>query len=224
MKARENILFLLHPSAFFLDRCRMLWMSQAPSNSMAVTTTDYCIRRSCFTLLELLVVTSLMAVAVSAVVVRMDGLTDHGRLRSAAVQIGSLLNLTQVQARTGGMPRLLEYLAETDRVTVRSPRRNDGRWEWSDPIEYRTATGVRIISVLVEGEDPAEIDGTARAIRVGADGRCRSYAVILELHGLYAIVVHRGTEEPHYTFVDREPQAESFELLAVELCQIHEQE
>ena len=175
------------------------------------------LRRASFTLLELLVVVTLMSVAVGMVVFRLDGVSDTTRLRSSATQIGSLLRLTQIQARTSGSPRLFEYVTDRDRVVVRAPQTQEDGWRWDEGLEYSIGTGVRIRRVLVEGNREMNRDSDAHRIRIGADGRCRAHAVVLAIHERWAVVVLAGLTEPRCVLLTRAPQAGSFELLVVEL-------
>lgn len=176
--------------------------------------------RQAFTLLELLVVISLMMVAIGMAAFRMDGLTDSSRLRSGATQLISLVRLTQTQARAAGEPRQVEYRLGSDRIVVHSPQENDGTWTWDQGLEYIASTGVQIKGVLIEGNNEYSQDANKWAIRVGPDGRHRAHAVILEIHGRYAVVVLRRVGAPRCVFPEEAPHATSFELLMLELEQM----
>lgn len=174
-------------------------------------------RNAAFTLLELLIVVTLMMAAVGMTVFRLDGLSDTSRLRSAAMQMASLLRLTQTQARTSGSPRLVEYAIDSDRVLVRAPQMQDDVWEWDAGVEYLTVTGVHVQRVLVEGAGEETEPDKKFSIRVRPDGRYRAHAIVLMLHDRWAVAVARDLAEPRCLLLDSEPHATTFELLMLEL-------
>ncbi len=185
-----------------------------------------CKRAIGFTLLELMVVVTLMAVAVGLTVFRLDGLTETSRLRSGAAQLDALLRLTTTQARTSGQPRRVEYLRERDRVVVHAPRREGERWRWDEGAEYRIGTGIQVHRVLREGDGDMEAEKGDHTVRIGADGRCPAHAVILKLHDRYAVILLGGpggvresgeAGGARLVLLEARPQATRYEHLLIEL-------
>ena len=176
------------------------------------------VHRFGFTLIELVVVVSLMCVTVGMVVFRLDGVSDRGRLRSTATQMAVLLRLAQTQARTSGVPRLMRYHPSSDRVSIHVPAEREGVWDWNEGLEFLTATGAGIERVLIEGH---HLDGEEDrpAIRIGADGRYPNHVVILSTPALQAIVVARGAEDIRCEFLASPLEGISYELLVLELEQ-----
>ena len=169
-----------------------------------------------FTLIELLVVVTLMTVAVGIVTLRLDGLTDAGRLRSTASQLAAVVRLTRADARTSGAPRAIEVAAGEDKVLVRLPRQRDGLWEWGEPVEHGIAGGARIDRVIA-GDVGLPSKGNLTAVRIGPDGRHRPFAVVLTLHDRWAVVLMARSRAPKYVVLDRAPRAESYSALLLEL-------
>lgn len=176
---------------------------------------------SCFTLIELLVVVTLTTVAVGMVTLRLDGLTDAGRLRSTANQIAVVVRLTRADARTSGLPRLIVIGLDQDRIAVRAAQDCDGLWQWGEPVQHGITGGVRIVRVIVSDAGPAKRENTAAA-RIGPDGRHRPFAVVLFLHGRWAVVLMEPNRVPKYIVLDRAPQADSYETFLLELEGIRE--
>ena len=173
-------------------------------------------RPPAFTLVELMVVITIMSVAVGTVVLRFDGFTDRSRLESTAAQFFSLLQLASTQAQTTGEPRLIEYPLGTSGVRIRKPRLTNETWEWDEGLEFALATGVTVERMVIEGDAPASSGRTA-AIRVRSDGRFPRHAVILGLHGTFAVVLVDSRGEPQFHLLDRRPQSGTWDLLLLEL-------
>lgn len=175
-----------------------------------------------FTLIELMVVTALMSIAVSMAVFRLDGLSDSGRLRSTASQLASVVRQAQMQACTSGSPRLIEYAVDGARITLHSPKQSEGSWRWDSGLEYTVLGGVRIDRILVEGSDGdvSSRGGTEEDvlnIRIGPDGRYIAHAVVLTVHDRWAAVVLRHVEQPWHILLESKPSATSFDLLMLDL-------
>ena len=171
-------------------------------------------RDRCFTLLELLVVITLMSIALGMTVFRFAGLTDASRLRSAAAQFEAVLRNAQSAARLSGTPRLIEYTTDGDHVIVRAPQVSDDTWMWNDGTTYDTATRVKIVRVLVEGRESRS--GDRPAIRIMPNGGVSNHALVFTLHELWAVLVVRGWQELTFVPLDRKPNATSYELLLME--------
>lgn len=170
--------------------------------------------RPAFTLVEIMVVTVLMTLLVSAAALRWDGIGEATRLRSAARQVGAFVRMAQSQAQTSGMPRLLEYLLQEDWMRLKKPHMKDGRPRWHRGAKLRTNTGVAVERVLVEGK--SEPDEHAK-IRIAGDGSVRSHAVVLRLGETCAVVLLENSGLETYRFPERCPQSTSLELLLLEM-------
>lgn len=172
-----------------------------------------------FTLVELLVVITLMSLAVGMTVFRLDGVSAHGRLRSTATQLAAVLHLARTEAQASGTPRLLEYQPDARQVVARRPTVQDGTWEWGTGIHYELSTRVPIVRVTVEGdrESEGEDQQEGSSIRVDANGNYRAHAIVLGTGDRCVVVLFRPLEEPEYVFRMRLPQAPTFALLLVEL-------
>ncbi len=171
-----------------------------------------------FTLVELVVVLALMSTALGLVVLRLDGFSDHGRLRSTAGQLAAWIRLAQTEAKVSGVPRLIEYDFEEGRVTLHKPRIQKGAWAWDDGVKYDTGTAVRIERVVDESQSAMKDTRGVCDVRVGPDGRFPTHALVVALHDRCAIVVLRSFEEPRVVFASRLPQAREFDLLMLELA------
>ena len=170
-----------------------------------------------FTLIELMVVITLMTLTVSAAVLRLDGLTARTRLESAGRRMMSVVKLARTEARTTGRPRLIEYsVADAAEVSVRRPVRSGGTWSWGDAVSVPLDRAVRIERVLVEGTDRSESDSDVTAIGVRPGGRHRSHAVVLRCGERFAAVFLESAISDRFVLFDRPPQAVSFELLLME--------
>lgn len=172
-----------------------------------------------FTLIELLVVITLMALAVGMTVVRLDGLSESGRLSAAARQVQGILHVAQAQARATGEPRLIEFQAGSDQIRLRAPAKESGRWRWNEGRSFQTATGIHFERLLFEGDTQGE--SRAASIRVDGDGRYPAYAIILELHGRHMVITNDTVEGCTHRLVEVEPQARNLAELRRELAGNH---
>ncbi len=178
-----------------------------------------------FTLIELMVVTALMSIAVGMAVFRLDGLGDSGRLRSTASQLASIVRQAQMQACTSGSPRLIEYSVDGARITLHSPKQSESSWRWDSGLEYTVLGGAGIDRILVEGSD-GEVSSRGGTeddvlnIRIGPDGRYIAHAVVLTVHTRWAVVVLRPVERPWHMLLESKPSATSFDLLMLDLEQL----
>jgi type II secretion system protein H len=168
-----------------------------------------------FTLIELLVVVTLMAMAVSMAVFRLDGLSQSGRLSSASRQVESLLHLAQAQARATGEPRLIEFEAGRDHVRLCAPQKEADRWRWNEGRIFQAASGVHFERLIFDVG--VEIESRAAIIRVDSDGRYPSHALLLELQGRWAVVVCNPVEGVTHRLLDTRPQARDLATLRREL-------
>ena len=170
-------------------------------------------QRPCFTLLELLVVMALMSVAVGLVVFRLDGLTENGRLQSAAYQFASIVRLAENEARLSGTPRLLEYALDQDGVRLRKPREVEGVWEWDPGTEFQTATGVAVKDVIREHSYAEHETERIIPVRIQGDGRWPRHAVVLDLHQRFAVLFLEAGGTPRVIMSASPPSATCFHEL-----------
>ena len=173
--------------------------------------------RNGFTLIEVLVVVTLMAIAVGFTTVRLAGVTTMSRLESAVAQMRSIIRLTCNQARITGQPRLIEYAKGSDSLLVKAPALRGDDWAWDDGLTFLTVAGVQIERVLIEGDAPDRETLDAWSVRVGDDGRAPRHAVIVSLHGHYAALVHAGGSETRTVMFDHRPEAATYELLMLDV-------
>ena len=137
-------------------------------------------RRRCLTLIELMVVVTLMSIAVGTATVNLHGLSRTGRLRAAGTQIATLWQLGSQSATASGMPQLLEI--DKRRCRLRMPRYIESQWAWGDPIDRILVGRARIESVLVNGtvRQADNEDGRWR-IALPPDGSATTYGFVLAL-------------------------------------------
>jgi type II secretion system protein H len=172
--------------------------------------------RSAFTLIELMAAITLMTLAVSIAVFRLDGLSAATRIESVARRMMSTVELARTEARTTGRPRRIEYPIGAARVSVRRPERSGGTWSWGDAIFSPPDKEVNVDRVLVEGTESGAGDSDVIAIVVRPGGRHRSHAVVLRCGERFAAVFLESAIADRFVLWDRRPQALSFELLVME--------
>ncbi len=172
-----------------------------------------------FTLIELLVVITLMALAVGMTVVRLDGLSESGRLSAAARQVEGILHLAQTQARATGEPRLIEFQAGSDQIRQRAPVKEGERWRWNEGRSFQTATDVHFERLVFE--DDTQGESRTASIRVDGDGRYSAHGIILELHGRHMVITNDTVEGCTHRLVGVEPQARNLADLRRELAESH---
>ena len=137
--------------------------------------------RGAFTLIELVVVIALMAAAVGVAVVRLDGLTQRGRLRAGLRQIAAVHSLARWQAITSGQARSIVYQRGANSCTLQRPGIGSGRWTWVGSVPTVLGHRVTVERVSVEGYSggsPADDDEVHR-VTVRPDGSCASYVVVV---------------------------------------------
>lgn len=155
-----------------------------------------------FTLVELLVVTTLISIGVGMVVVRFDGLSAAGRLRSCAARYSAVLNLARTEARTSGQPRLLRTHGDQGKVTLHRPRRHHGTWQWDDGRAFQVTEGVTI-RLLMESDESTLPQEGAIAVRIPPDGRCPPLALILKVQDRWAALRVVDAGIPQFLASDR---------------------
>ena len=157
-----------------------------------------------FTLIELLVVLTLLSIVAGMTFVRIDGVSDEGRLRACASNHASAINLAQVQARNSGEPRLVEYAPGS--LLLRRPTKRSGAWEWDEGMSFDLPAGVKVADIRTQREDSS----TNQAIRVSADSRVLDHAVIYQVHEHYLVAMFSHLSEPRCLLLDRRPEFSSW--------------
>lgn len=140
-----------------------------------------------FTLIELMLVSGLLAVLVGIAVVRLDGFSERGRLRSAGRQIGALYRLARFQALTEGRSRIMDYggPAAEGRIWIRTPVFENGQVVWRCGDGFVPAGGVTVAGVAHAGSaDRSDADGTGPRVWIGPDGVAPAHVVVLAIHGI----------------------------------------
>ncbi len=169
-----------------------------------------------FTLIELLVVLTLLSILAGMTFVRLDGVSDDARLRACAATHASVIKLAQVQARSSGEPRLVEYTIAS--LLLRKPNKRSGSWEWDEGISFDLTPGVRLSEILTQSEGST----TKQAIRVNANGRLADHAVFYQVHDRYLVALFSNFHEPRYGIFPRRPEASSWSNLVKLIAQSNE--
>ncbi len=124
-----------------------------------------------FTLIELMVVATLLAIAVASVALHSGDITTRGRLRAAAGQLASAHRLARIEAIASGRPRRLAF--EAGRIVLQEPVLEARRWQWSDGRFLVLPRRVQI-RLLPDTERTA-------SITVRGDGNSPDYTCVLTL-------------------------------------------
>lgn len=111
------------------------------------------LRRPAMTIVELMVVITILALAVGVLTVNVHGVSDSVRLRSAADQIASIYNLALASAARTGLPHVMQF--DSTGCVIQAPRKSDGRWTWHDTADLRLIEGVQIIR-SVNANEPGD--------------------------------------------------------------------
>ena len=149
-------------------------------------------RRRGFTLIELMVVLVIFGLIVGATVLRMNGISQRGRLRSAMRQCAAFDRLARTQALTSGAARRLNFAAGENGCALQWIEQREGSMDWSSEVLLRWASGVELQRVLVVGANPASDEGVVR-VRVHTDGSSASYLVELTAGKLVTAVAIEGS-------------------------------
>ncbi|MEK6674128.1 MAG: prepilin-type N-terminal cleavage/methylation domain-containing protein, partial [Planctomycetota bacterium] len=203
--------------------CILQWCTtiQSPATSLKLQTSS--LTSPAFTLVELLVVITLMSLAVGVAVFRMDGFSDSANLRSAANQLASWVRLTQTQARTSGQPRLLEYGPKSCTLRVQRPYEQDGAWSWQEGAEFSVNPAVHLRRVLVENDFDRVRELTPTQLVVGPSGHYPAHAVLVDRHDVVGVLLLAAWEEPRFLILPRMPSSVTLENLRIELESLHVQ-
>jgi len=106
--------------------------------------TGRCVRTA-FTLVELMVVATLLALAVGVATVNFHGMSDAARLSAAATQIGSLYRVASSSAKRSGLPRMLRF--GSHECLLAQSVRQEGEWTWSEGAAIALVSRVGIVDV-----------------------------------------------------------------------------
>ena len=98
------------------------------------------------TLLELLIVLTLMTVTIGIATLGVGGMTDQARIYAAATRIGTAYRLAASDAARSGLPRMLQLDSKNCRV-ARPVWREDG-WTWSSGSSFEMPSNVRLVGVM----------------------------------------------------------------------------
>ena len=166
-----------------------------------------------FTLLELLVVTTLMALAVGLVTLKLDGLTASGRAGCVATQVGSYVRLAQVEARTSGQARIVEVDVELGVVRIqRTPMIKTPK----PPLELKLGSKAALTGVWFENEC-REVDQGLWSMRIDGNGRFRRCGLIFRSQETCAVCLLTCIEPPKVWVLREKPKATNLEELRAEL-------
>lgn len=149
-------------------------------------------RCQALTLVELLVVVVLLGVAASLAAVRMDGFTQHGRLRAALARVEAAHGLARLEALGSGQPRRIAYAVGGTTCALERPGPVNDGWGWVAGSCLTFGYGVRIERVWVAGQLEATGPPDTGAVCVRSDGTSPSYAVVVSAGAGYAAAVIDG--------------------------------
>jgi len=147
-----------------------------------------CLSRPAFTLIEIMVVITLLAIAVGGATLQLDGVTTRGRLRSAALLIEGYHRLARIEVISSGQPRRLVFGRNTSRCLLQRSEHDGLLWTWSTGLRFELPRGVRVARVMVPNTESSELE----SIRVHADGTATPYACVLSVGQLALAVVIDG--------------------------------
>ena len=128
-------------------------------------------RARAFTLIELMVVATLLAIAVASVALHAGDITTRGRLRAAAGQLANVHRLARIEAIGSGRPRRLVFGAA--RIVLQEPVLDSRRWQWSDG---RFLVLPRRVQIQLLSETKG-----STSITVRGDGNSPDYTCVLTL-------------------------------------------
>ncbi len=140
------------------------------------------------TLIELLVVVTLIGVSVSLVTVRLDGLSETGRLRAAARQIESVITLARTDAMTSGRPAILRYAKERAAVAILHPTVRGDEIVWTQGPGVPLGGSVRITGVQRTAEK-SDIDAEFFDVRVDSTGVVEAHRIVLSWANTRSITI-----------------------------------
>ena len=138
-------------------------------------------KRHAFTLLELLAVITLMSIAVSMAVFRLDGISDRASLTSAAGQIESIVRLAQMEARLSGKPSLLTYIKDKQSLLLQRPIARGATRGWDDGRGFQLGGRAMLHAIIRQAKGTK----SASSVLIDGDGRFAPHGLILQAHDHY---------------------------------------
>ncbi len=153
--------------------------------------------RSAFTLIELVVVVTLITMAIGWATVDLQGVSERTRLRAAATQIGAVHRMAVMAASTSSLPRRMRW--DSRSCTVAKPVFKEGAWVWGSPVKFELVIRVRIRSVGPNaGRGTALPSGPPWEFVVAPGDTSMNYVFAIEtthaLRGTVRVDSYRGTE------------------------------
>ena len=106
-------------------------------------------RRTGFTLVELMAVATLLAMAVGVAALNVQGMSQQAQLQVAASQVGAVYRLATCEAARSGRPQILTF--DRHGCAVKKPVYREGRWTWSLAPRFELVSKVRIVKALACG-------------------------------------------------------------------------
>lgn len=107
------------------------------------------------TLLELLAVTTLLAIAVGFATLDLAGFQNTAQLRAAESTVKAAYAFAEMEASRSGMPCVIDFWANA--LAWRKPIFLENEWTWSTPARIALPDRVRITGVSLAGSN-AEVD------------------------------------------------------------------
>lgn len=167
-----------------------------------------------FTLLELLAVTTIMALAVGLVTLKLDGLTSSGRVRSVAAQVASYVRVAQFEARLSGQSQTVELDTAAGELRI-----------WKTAVQgapaascqsFHLASRVEITDIWFE-DDRQKVEQGKLTFRIDGHGRYRRCALLFRVQENLAVCVLPCVRPPFVMTTWENPRAESLTDLLMEL-------
>lgn len=144
-----------------------------------------------FTLLELALVTVVMAVLLLAVLPRFQQTVQRMRVERTAFALAQLVRVARARAVAGEAPVVWVWEAQERRVRL-ARQAPDGAREWLDDTASRSRRIEPDVTVAVTRDDT-----TAEEITCFPDGTCEAAVIdVVRLPHAYEVSVHAATGQP----------------------------
>lgn len=105
-----------------------------------------------FTMIEMMAVVVIMAIAVGAATLEVHGVADQVRIRMAADQVQSIYRLALADATRSGLPRTLVF--EKHGCAIRMPKLVEGQWRSVKSATFALANGVELTGIYDQENRP----------------------------------------------------------------------
>ncbi len=168
-----------------------------------------------FTLLELLAVSTIMALAVGLVTLKLDGLTSSGCVRSVAAQVASYVRVAQDEARLSGQSQTVELDTAAGELRICKaavPGAPAGSCQ-----TFHLASRVEITDICFE-RDRQKVEQGKLTFRIDGHGRYRRCALLFRVQGNRALCVLPCIQPPFVVTTWENPRADSLTDLLTELA------